>query len=158
MKLAAAATLFATAVIGAQTSASVEPSQACVKACQVAPEDQRETCMRVCGQFAEQGINFAPASATTHSSVVKQTAPALASSPAKTNSAMSKPTESPATSSGASSMASGSMSTAKSQGEESADEHSSVSGKSMSAANSGPHTVGARLGASALVLAAVALF
>ncbi|KAJ2736754.1 hypothetical protein IW152_000508 [Coemansia sp. BCRC 34962] len=164
MKLAAAVALFASAVCGAQTSASAEPNQACVKACQVAPEDQRETCMRVCSQFAEQGINFAPASASasTHSSApaIKQTAPALASSPAKSNSAISKPTESPAaTSSGASAMASGSMSTAaKSQGEESAEDHSSVSAKSMSVANSGPHTVGARLGASVLVLAAVALF
>ncbi|KAJ2882182.1 hypothetical protein H4R27_003607 [Coemansia aciculifera] len=158
MKLAAAAAFFATAVFGAQTASSVEPNQACVKACQVAPEDQRETCMRVCSQFAEQGINFAPATATTHSSVpaAKQTTPA-ASSPAK-SSVMSKATDSPAaTSSGASAMSSGSTeSMGKSQGEDNAEDHASASVKSMSLANDA-HTV-SRLGAAALVLVAVALF
>ncbi|KAJ2065229.1 hypothetical protein GGI17_000485 [Coemansia sp. S146] len=163
MKLAAVAAFFATAVFGAQTASSVEPNQACVKACQVAPEDQRETCMRVCSQFAEQGINFAPATATTHSSVpaAKQTNPVAsspaASSPAK-SSVMSKATDSPAaTSSGASAMSSGSTeSMVKSQGEDNAEDHASASVKSMSLANDA-HTV-SRLGAAALVLVAVALF
>ncbi|KAJ1925774.1 hypothetical protein GGI09_006551 [Coemansia sp. S100] len=153
MKLAAIVAFFATTVFGAQTSSSVEPNQACVKACQVAPEDQRETCMRVCSQFAEQGINFAPATATTHSSApaIKPTIP-VASSPAK-SSVGAKPTDS-----GLSSGASGVSSTesVKSQGEDNSEDHASASVKSMSLANDA-HNM-ARLGASALVLAAVALF
>ncbi|KAJ2101388.1 hypothetical protein GGI16_003470 [Coemansia sp. S142-1] len=159
MKLAAIVAFFATTVFGAQTSSSVEPNQACVKACQVAPEDQRETCMRVCSQFAEQGINFAPATATTHSSApaIKPTipvasSPVASSSPAK-GSVGPKPTDS-ASSSGASGVSS--TGAVKSQGEENSEDHASASVKSMSLANDA-HNM-ARLGASALVLAAVALF
>ncbi|KAJ2741288.1 hypothetical protein GGI20_005290 [Coemansia sp. BCRC 34301] len=155
MKLATIFTFFASVVLGAQSSSSVEPNQACVKACQVAPEDQRETCMRVCSQFAEQGINFAPATASTHSSApaAKQTAPA-ASSSAKSGSAMAKPTDSPAaTSSGASAMDSKS----KPQGEDNAEDHSSAAAqKSMSVASNGAHSSVACLGASALIIAAAA--
>ncbi|KAJ1666703.1 hypothetical protein GGF38_002858 [Coemansia sp. RSA 25] len=163
MKLAAIFTFFASAVLGAQSSSSVEANQVCVKACQVAPEDQRETCMRVCSQFAEQGINFAPATATTHSSApaAKPTASIAASSPAKSGSSMAKPTDSPAaTSSGASAMASGSVdSKGKPQGEDNAEDHSSNAAlKSMSVAANTAHTAAARFGASALIIAAVALF
>ncbi|KAI8320011.1 hypothetical protein GQ54DRAFT_10608 [Martensiomyces pterosporus] len=52
------AALATTTALAAQPNAEV--NQACVKACMSAPEDQRETCYRICSQFGEQGVAFTP--------------------------------------------------------------------------------------------------
>ncbi|KAJ1665266.1 hypothetical protein IW140_000619 [Coemansia sp. RSA 1813] len=50
---------------GAGGLASVDVNEACANSCQSASETQRDTCMQMCRQFAEKGVQFVPAS-TTH--------------------------------------------------------------------------------------------
>ncbi|KAJ2330342.1 hypothetical protein GGH92_009565, partial [Coemansia sp. RSA 2673] len=98
MKIAGLFALFAASVFGAppapSSTSGVEVNQACAKACQVAPEDQRDTCMRVCSQFAEQGISFSPATATASrssaSAAAKPSSPAARSGTKTGSAAMSK--------------------------------------------------------------------
>ncbi|KAJ2799366.1 hypothetical protein H4R20_004472, partial [Coemansia guatemalensis] len=71
-------------------AASLDASQICTKACQAAPTDQREVCMRVCTQFAEQSAGFKPATA---SASPMSTRSASVESPAPTNAKEKQQTE-----------------------------------------------------------------
>ncbi|KAJ2167483.1 hypothetical protein IW139_001388 [Coemansia sp. RSA 353] len=61
-------------IVGAVTGYAQPANDAaatCTKACQVAPSEQRETCLRVCTQFAEQSAGFELAAAASPSSLAK---------------------------------------------------------------------------------------
>ncbi|KAJ2355562.1 hypothetical protein IWW50_002670 [Coemansia erecta] len=82
MKFAALITLVVSALTGYAQPAN-EAAAICSKACEAAPSAQRETCMRVCSQFAEKSAELA--------------APAMSSSAAKNMPTMSvKNSEAPA--------------------------------------------------------------
>ncbi|KAJ1943493.1 hypothetical protein FBU59_002894 [Linderina macrospora] len=51
----------ALALLGPQPTSTINAD--CAKQCSSAPEDQRETCYRICSQFSEQGVAFTPISA-----------------------------------------------------------------------------------------------
>ncbi|KAJ1956584.1 hypothetical protein EC988_001270 [Linderina pennispora] len=51
----------ASALNGPQPTTTVNAE--CARQCSTAPEDQRETCYRICSQFSEQGVAFTPISA-----------------------------------------------------------------------------------------------
>ncbi|KAJ2502986.1 hypothetical protein GGH96_000585 [Coemansia sp. RSA 1972] len=80
-------------IVGAVTGYAQPANDAqaiCTKACQAAPSEQRETCLRVCTQFAEQSAGFGSATAASPSSSAKNM-PTVSvknsESPAATNSA-----------------------------------------------------------------------
>ncbi|KAJ2448497.1 hypothetical protein EV183_005415 [Coemansia sp. RSA 2336] len=85
------------AVLGMVGSAQPvsDAAQICTKACQAAPVEQRETCLRVCTQFAEQSAGFVAPSSTAAAATAATSAPAKSlkptgsSAPAATSSANS---------------------------------------------------------------------
>ncbi|KAJ2632504.1 hypothetical protein H4R22_001211 [Coemansia sp. RSA 1290] len=69
-----------------------DAAQICTKACQAAPVEQRETCLRVCTQFAEQSAGLVPSSTAvvaTTSAPVKNMKPTGSPAPVATSSANS---------------------------------------------------------------------
>ncbi|KAJ2554474.1 hypothetical protein EV175_002572 [Coemansia sp. RSA 1933] len=96
--------------------ATFDVNEVCTNSCQSASDAQRDTCMQMCRQFAEQGIQFLPAS-TTHGPVtvtvtasqrantsatppVRASAPkSSAASPASSSSASAVPGSAPSSSS-----------------------------------------------------------
>ncbi|KAJ2544032.1 hypothetical protein GGH12_006102 [Coemansia sp. RSA 1822] len=134
-------------IVGAVTGYAQPANDAaaiCTKACQAAPTEQRETCLRVCTQFAEQSAGFGSATAASPSSSAAKNMPTVSV----------KNSESPAATSSAA--ASGKE---KMRGEDNDEDHE-MDSQSMSASHMSSGTQALHVGVGALVaaLSAAAFF
>ncbi|KAJ1876268.1 hypothetical protein H4R99_004822 [Coemansia sp. RSA 1722] len=139
MKFLTFVTLFFTSAMAAQPGTQ-DSAQVCSKACTVAPEDQRETCMRICEQFAEQGVPFAPATIAATPAHPSSSA-AVVATPTASNSGK----HSASATNASSMMKSGSMdssleSKSKAQGEDNDEDHMGGAKSGSSAEFSGAST------------------
>ncbi|KAJ2156881.1 hypothetical protein GGF46_004885 [Coemansia sp. RSA 552] len=129
----ATAIMILSSLLAMSRSQPMDAGQICNKACQVAPTDQHDTCMRVCTQFAVQGAGLAsPIGKADQMSTVS-----------------AKSSASPAPSSASESQA------AKSHGEDNDEDHESESGSSS--ASGSATSAAAAAGVNSAMALAVAL-
>ncbi|KAJ1842374.1 hypothetical protein LPJ70_001818 [Coemansia sp. RSA 2708] len=143
MKFVAFVAFLIGAITGSAQPASTEAAQICTKACQAAPAEQRETCMRVCTQFAEQSAGFNAAAS-----------PSPSKGTANLPTVSVKSAESMGSS--ASAVSSGSAK-GKSRGEDNDEDHESVE-KSASASQMVSGAAQTRVGGAVAAIAALAAF
>ncbi|KAJ1860633.1 hypothetical protein LPJ73_001296 [Coemansia sp. RSA 2703] len=157
MQFAVLMTVFAAAVMA---SPATEASDACTKACSVAPTDQHESCLRICAQFAEQGVPFSPATATPMASPMATPAMHASSvSPMASGSAKHTASMMSGMKSGSMMSASGSMDMkSKGMGGEDNDEDHEGMAKSGGSSAEFSGATKASVGVGAAVLALAALF